>query len=368
MPTSYLLTGDIGGTNSRMGLYDISSDEPICVKYYRNQDYLQQGSVYELAIIAPFLKMAWETVDNIASIEDSVIVGCLACAGAVRNNSVVMTNIGDQLIDGNAIADNTTDTHLKSVKVCKIINDFVAQGYGCLTLKKEEVEELTPNSWKMMEDYKKSDPGPKVCIGAGTGLGQCFLAPDSAGQYTCYPSEGGHVEFNPRSDIEIKLRKYIMSKFDYKSRISVERVVSGMGLANVYEFLSKEFPDKVDKEIHAEFEAAGDMQAKVVALNAKEGTLFHQAMEIMISAYGSEVGSGALKWIPTGGLYVTGGLTPKNIHFIRGENSWFMKAYKDKGRLSKVLDTVPLFAVMTEDLGVRGAHYCAALENSYLAK
>lgn len=73
------------------------------------------------------------------------------------------------------------------------------------------------------------------------------------------------------------------------------------------------------------------------------------------SSYGSEVGSVGVKLIPTGGLYVTGGLTPKNIDWIEGEDTCFMKAYRDKGRVSPILDSVPLLAVMTEDLGVRGA-------------
>ncbi len=79
---------------------------------------------------------------------------------------------------------------------------------------------------------------------------------------------------------------------------------------------------------------------------------------LQTSAYGSEVGSTAIKFIPTGGLFVTGGLTPKNIHFIEGPESEFMKAYRDKGRVGTVLDYVPLFAVMVEDLGVRGALHC----------
>jgi glucokinase len=73
----------------------------------------------------------------------------------------------------------------------------------------------------------------------------------------------------------------------------------------------------------------------------------------LLSAYGSEVGCAAIKWIPTGGLFVTGGLTPKNIKQIEGSDSEFMKAYYDKGRVSKILDNIPLFAVMVEDLGVR---------------
>mmetsp|Transcript_16368 Transcript_16368/g.26641 ORF Transcript_16368/g.26641 Transcript_16368/m.26641 type:complete len:132 (-) Transcript_16368:124-519(-) len=81
-----------------------------------------------------------------------------------------------------------------------------------------------------------------------------------------------------------------------------------------------------------------------------------------MTSYGSEVGCVGIKLIPTGGLYVTGGLTPKNIKWIEGKDSCFMKAYRDKGRVSPILDNVPLFAVMTEDLGVRGALKRAEME------
>ena len=115
------------------------------------------------------------------------------------------------------------------------------------------------------------------------------------------------------------------------------------------------YPDKVDTVLHKEFLEAGDLQGKVVAVNARKDKLCGMAMEIMMTSYGSEVGCVGIKMIPTGGLYVTGGLTPKNIDWIEGKDSCFMKAYRDKGRVSPILDNVPLFAVMTEDLGVRGA-------------
>lgn len=112
-------------------------------------------------------------------------------------------------------------------------------------------------------------------------MGECFLTPDSEGVYTCFPSEGGHIEWAPRNDLEIKLWKYLKNKFNYQNRVSIERVVSGPGLANIYEFLAKEFPERVDKKVHEEFEKAKDMQGKVVAVNSKEGTLCAHAMTIM---------------------------------------------------------------------------------------
>jgi glucokinase len=280
MTTTYLLTGDVGGTNSRMGLYSIDSTTPLVVKYYRNQDFLREKTpgIFEKSIIAPFLQHCWEE-KNLAPLAKSEVIACLAIAGPVRGNKVCMSNLHDIEIDGTAIAKQLycpNEAYLARIKACKIINDFVAQGYGCLTLKPDEVRQL--NSSKIQPDPM----GPKVCVGAGTGLGECFLTPDDSGKYSCFPSEGGHVEYAPRNDLEIQLWKYLKEKFNYVNRISVERVVSGRGLANCYEFLAQEFPHRVEQKVHEEFLAAGDMQGKVVAENAGKGNLCEQAMNIMM--------------------------------------------------------------------------------------
>ena len=230
-----------------------------------------------------------------------------------------------------------------------------------MTLKKSEVRKLYGPS-----DLDNLPVGPKVCIGAGTGLGECYLTPtdsDQAGTtYTCFPSEGGHVEYAPRSDVEFRMFQSLSQKFGSKDRISVERVVSGKGLANVYEFLAGENPKRIVDKVHQEFLVAGDEQGKVVAMNITDGSLCQDAMNIMMSAYGCEAGSAAIKWIPTGGLFVTGGLTPKNIQYIEGLQTKFMMSYLNKGRVNPLLERVPLFAVMVEDLGVRGAHKAAMME------
>eukprot|EP01082_Thalassiosira_pseudonana_P011469 g10505.t1 g10505 contig4:1999208-2000225(-) len=291
------------------------------------------------------------------------VVACLAVAGPVQtNNTVYMTNIaGGCTIDGNEI-EQCQDGLMALVVRCKLVNDFVGQGYGALDLDLDtEVVELIPGS-----KAKINELGPIVCVGAGTGLGECFLTKSSLRPelgYECYPSEGGHCDFVPRGPLEVELLNHLKSKFGGENRVSVERVVSGRGLANVYEFLAEKFPERVDKAIHEEFLQAGDQQGRVVGINAeKEGSLTAQAAQIMFSAYGAEVGNASLKFIPTGGMFVTGGLTAKNIGLIQGSDSPFMKAYLDKGRLGNVLQTVPLFAVMTEDIGLRGARVCAERE------
>jgi glucokinase len=252
----------------------------------------------------------------------------------------------------------------------------VQQGYGCLTLQKHEVKHLFGP-----DDVDHLPIGPKVCIGAGTGLGECYLTPndtahgeEDAVTYTCFASEGGHVDYAPRNDLEIQLFQDLSDEFGGNGRISVERVVSGVGLANVYKFLAKTFKNRIVPSVHEEFVHAGDEQGRVVAQAASRDddaaagsksttpSLCQQAMSIMMSAYGCEVGSAAIKWIPTGGLFVTGGLTPKNIKYIEGLETDFMKSYLHKGRVRPLLDRVPLFAVMVEDLGVRGVHKAALME------
>mmetsp|Transcript_30920 Transcript_30920/g.53148 ORF Transcript_30920/g.53148 Transcript_30920/m.53148 type:complete len:242 (-) Transcript_30920:118-843(-) len=175
-----------------------------------------------------------------------------------------------------------------------------------------------------------------------------------------------------------------MKKFSQRHRVSVERVISGRGLANVFEFLCqhKDFKSKVSPAIKKEFDAAGDLQGKVVGENVEKDPVCRKAMDIFVSAYGSEAGSVCLKFLPFGGLYLAGGLTPKNLKHIghlddasiskqsirnvvsealmhQTTDGDFIRSFLDKGRLSFLLEQIPVYAVMDQSLGQRGAHYVA---------
>lgn len=276
----------------------------------------------------------------------------IAAAGPVHSNAVQFTANG-WLISGSSVMSS-----FPGLKSCTLINDFVGLGYGLLTLDRDS--ECVPLNGRAKRGDVRSG-GPIACVGAGTGLGECYLTSCNGDPrtYECFASEGGHAEFAPRTALEFEMLQHLKEKFGAKNRVSVERVVSGPGISNVYEFLIAKFPGKGDPAVHTEWKAAGTMQGKVVSDNATKCAVCKMAMETFASAYGSEVGVAALKWIPRGGLYVTGGLTPKNLSWIEGDDGEFMKAFRDKGRVSELLEDIPVFAVKVEDLGLRGARELA---------
>ena len=285
--------------------------------------------------------------------ETPVRVAAFAVAGPVDSNKVAFTNRSDWVVDGCKLAES-----LKMQSV-QLINDFVANGYGLLSLGEED-------TYTLQEGQRKPN-GVIAMLGAGTGLGECFLTTSSSnpGSYDCFPSEGGHSEFAPRTSLEIEMLQYLKKKFSETHRISYERVCSGRGIANVYEFMRHRFPKKVNPEVDEKVMAAGDQMGGVISQHQSTDTLCQWSMEVFYSSYGAEAGSVALKFLPFGGLYIAGGIAPKNLEAIkakrkfRGFDIGFMAAFLDKGRVSPMLKQIPVQVVLAEDLGQRGSKYLA---------
>ena len=223
----WALAADVGGTNTRLMLYAVDPAAPIverrtapgalvCEQKFRNIEF---GSLLE--IIELFLS---ELEDGSAASPSHPVpaAACLAVAGVVFANSARLTNL-DWVVTGSEIAGQL------GIGRVEVINDFVAQGFGVLTLGDDEVETL--HAAPPVPD------APIVVLGAGTGLGEAYLTMGPQGQYVCYPSEGGHKEWAPRgagSDMtQIELLRHLKIKFAGWNRISVERVVSGLGICNI---------------------------------------------------------------------------------------------------------------------------------------
>ena len=223
----WALAADVGGTNTRLMLYAVDPTAPIverrpapgalvCEQKFRNIEFSSLLEIIEL-----FLS---ELEDGSAASPSHPVpaAACLAVAGVVFANSARLTNL-DWVVTGSEIAGQL------GIGRVEVINDFVAQGFGVLTLGDDEVETL--------HDAPPVPDAPIVVLGAGTGLGEAYLTMGPQGQYVCYPSEGGHKEWAPRgagSDMtQIELLRHLKIKFAGWNRISVERVVSGLGICNI---------------------------------------------------------------------------------------------------------------------------------------
>ena len=227
-----------------------------------------------------------------------------------------------------------------------MINDLVANAYGISVLKKGDFQIL--NAGKIRK-------GTQALISAGTGLGEAILFWDGK-QYVPSPSEGGHAEFGPRNHLETELFNYLSDRFDH---VSYERVLSGEGLFHIYEFLkdSKRFgsePAWLSEEMK------GEDPPEVISEMARlrKSKLCWKALDLFTSIYGAAAGNLALQVMAVGGVYVGGGIAPKIIWKLK--DGTFMKAFKDKGRLSRIVAQIPVKVIMNERTALLGAASRAA--------
>lgn len=349
-----LLSADVGGTGSRLHLFlppdtthpkesdfFVPPERMIFEKQYKNERF---DSFMD--VLRTFLREA--------GMERPPLLACLAVAGVVVDNSARFVNLGWD-ISGRKIEEAL------GIQRVELVNDFVAQGYGILTLNPKK-------DCQVLQDAPIKHGAPIAVIGAGTGLGEAYLAVGAQGDYEVWPSEGGHAEYAPRQEgsnsLETELLQYLLIKYSEKARVSVERVAAGRGIANIYEFLAWKYPEKVNRAVHRSFigpiegPRTFDPAAITKAASAGICELSRKAVDIWAGAYGSEAGVVALTYMPFGGLYLTGGVTSKMKDWLSGKTtgqSTFLEAFLDKGRVTTMLMRVPVFVVQGEDMGERGA-------------
>jgi glucokinase len=223
-----------------------------------------------------------------------------------------------------------------------LINDLEANGYGLAELNDGQIFTLNQGDARQI--------GNRGLISAGTGLGECYLVWNGH-QHIPYPSEGGHADFAPRNEDEIDLLRYLKQR--YNGRISVERVVSGPGLSNVYGFL-REVRGMEEPAWLRERLAAEDPNSVITELaQAARSEICEKTVDIFVSAYGAEAGNLALKFLSVGGLYVGGGIAPRMIEKLK--DGTFMKAFIDKGRLSQLLVNMPVRIILESRAALLGA-------------
>ena len=186
---------------------------------------------------------------------------------------------------------------------------------------------------------------------------------DGKMRHTPIPSEGGHCDFAPRNDREIALLQYLRRTL--KGRVSFERVVSGLGLRNVYAFLRDDVGMNEPAWLRDRLEAE-DPNA-VIGGCAEDGSseLCFETMQIFSSAYGAEAGNIALKVLAVGGMYLGGGIAPKILKTL--QNGAFQKAFVDKGRLQPLLESIPVRVILDDTCALLGAAAFAEARASELS-
>jgi glucokinase len=316
-----ILAGDVGGTNTRIALFD------------------QKGGRLSIARERVFPSREHKSLDEIVSIflgnePCAASTACFGIAGPVLNGRAVASNLA-WVVDAGQLSRQS------AIGPVWLINDLEAHAYG--------IGDLEPADLVTLNQGKPAD-GNAALIAAGTGLGEAGMFWDGK-EHHAFAGEGGHADFAPGNELERSLDGYLMRKFGH---VSCERVLSGPGIKNIYDFLR-------DSKIEAEpgwLQEEMDRVADPVVLIAQHGMeakapICEHALDIFISAYGAEAGNLALRVMAVNGVFVSGGIAGKLLPKMK--SPLFMQAFVAKGRMKPMMETVPVKVIVNEHIGLLGA-------------
>ncbi len=319
-----LLAGDVGGTNTRLALLSPDGKKVIRQDVLRSREHPSLEAAMRVFLGAQRARVA-----------------CLGIAGPVFDGRCNATNL-PWVIDERAL-----ERKLRLGRV-KLLNDLVAAAFGCLTLPKRKLASL----WG---EKLPSGKGTIAILAAGTGLGEAILAWDGK-QHVPLATEGGHTDFAPRDDLEMRLLSYLRKRLG--KRVSFERVVSGPGVGHLYDFFVEAEGVRETEPNRRALAAAEDRNAAITDLAlASKSRAAGRALDLFLSLYGSESGNLALKSLPMGGLFISGGIAVKLRE--RLATSSFVASYLGKGRMEPLLRSIPIAIVLDGDVGLKGSMHVA---------
>jgi glucokinase len=304
-----ILAGDIGGTNTRLALFDRDPRAPVALELYASAEH---SSLDE--IIGAFLSAHRATLADAA----------FAIAGPVRDGRVQVTNLAWSVDAASLAATLALDRVL-------LLNDLEANAWGLAT--------LGPDDFHVLNEGRPGAVGNAAVCSAGTGLGEAGLYWDGR-RYHPFACEGGHTDFAPLTEQQEQLREFVAARHGH---VSYERVCSGPGLVTIYSFLasgrSPEAPEITRLAL------ASDDPTAVAAL------------DLFVEIYGAEAGNLALKLMATGGVYLGGGIPPRILPKL-GDGS-FMEAFTAKGRFAELLAGIPVRVILNDRTALMGAALAA---------
>jgi glucokinase len=321
------LAGDIGGTKTNLAIYAYENDKLVAKKSasYPSKNHATLGE-----IIRAFL------ADGPADVRHA----CLGVAGPVKDGAVQVTNL-PWIVDSAAL-----QAELNFQRV-SLLNDLEANAYGITTLEPHELVSLNPKA-----DF--SQVGNRALIAAGTGLGEGGLIWDGL-THRPFATEGGHSSFAPGDSIGDELLCFLRKEHGH---VSWERVLSGMGMKNLYRFFRQRSgqpePDWLAEELRT-----GDLGAVVTQAGlAGKDPVCIDVLDCFTRNYGAEAGNLALKILALGGVYIGGGIAPKML--AKMQSDIFFNAFSTKGRLSPLLKATPVYVILNDKTALQGAAWYAA--------
>ncbi|HEX7476485.1 MAG TPA: glucokinase [Polyangiales bacterium] len=322
-----ILAGDLGGTKTALGLYErggAGEHRLLARRVYASTEHhsLEQ-------VLAAFLGEGHAPLDAAA----------FGVAGPVVAGRATITNLPWMV----------SAAQLQVLLGCNValVNDFHAVALG--------VTQLADHELHVLQQGRKARGEPFAVIGAGTGLGEAIGVPTPQG-ICILAGEGGHCDFAPRDELEIRLLRYLAARH---GRVSVERVVSGLGLTALYDFVVADGQAKDNPATRRRFEH--EPVGAVIAELACDGgdPAAAAALALFVSLYGAQAGNLALTVLPQGGLFVAGGIAPKLVKQLA--DGAFLASFLAKGRMSKILETIHVAVVLQADVGLLGARAQAEL-------
>jgi glucokinase len=321
-----LLAGDIGGTKTLLGLYKLESGarQPMAQAEFPSAKYpgLEQ-------MVREFLRQINQTAQY----------ACFDVAGPVIGGRAHLTNLPWSLEEETL----REDLGLKGVV---LLNDLKAIAYAVPHLQPVDLYTLNPG--------KPNPHGAIAVIAPGTGLGEAFLV-WSGTEYIACSSEGGHADFAPTDETQAELWRHVSKKFGH---VSYERVCSGQGLPNIYDFLRDTEYAQEPPGFAAKLAAAPDRTPLIVQAALDDpaaNPLCAATLQIFVSILGTEAGNLALKVLATGGVYLAGGIPKRFLPQL--EDGRFMRAFVSKGRFNDLLRDMPVHVVISRVALMGAAQY-----------
>ncbi len=322
-----ILAGDVGGTKVHLALYNFAEGRLVPV---RDEKFPAGEYACLDDVVQAFLSKGSER-------KEDIVASCFGCPGPVRDGRLKLTNL-PWTLDARDLQRSLGVEHIF------LINDLEANGYG--------IPELTKDKIFNLHDGDTSAVGHRGLISAGTGLGESVLVWDAKlRRHTPIPSEGGHVDFAARNEREIALLHYLQRTLN--GRVSFERVVSGLGIRNVYAFLRDD--QKMDEPAWLRERMSNEDPNAVIGTCAEAGSseICVETMNLFAAAFGAKAGNLGLTLLASGGIYLGGGIAPKALKVM--QNGKFTEAFLDKGRMRPILEAMPVRIILDDTCALLGA-------------